>query len=88
MVQELILEGKVRYVGLAVDDTELLKRACMIHPLACVCLEWSLWKPRSLDKVVSVARKYGLLILAKDPLGGNGDLSFPANRKQDTATIR
>ncbi|GMH35148.1 hypothetical protein BSKO_03016 [Bryopsis sp. KO-2023] len=69
-LRELVSEGKVKYVGLAVDDTELLKRACKIQPVACVCLEWSLWKQRSLDKVVGVAREQGLAILARNPLGG------------------
>lgn len=69
-LKDLVSEGKVKYVGLAVDDTELLKRACKIHPVACVCLEWSLWKQRSLDKVVGLAREQGLAILARNPLGG------------------
>lgn len=81
------LEGKVRYVGLAIDDKHLLARACKIHPLACICLEWSLWKPRSMDMIVEEARKHGLAILAKDPLSGMDELAW-SEEAPDSEEIR
>ena len=41
--QELVREGKVRYLGLSEVSAEDLRRAHAVHPITAVQLEWSLW---------------------------------------------
>ena len=68
-VQALVQEGKVRCVGIAADTAATIARAHAVHPVATVSLEWSLWRPRALDDVVSASRNRGIAILAKNPCG-------------------
>lgn len=43
-MQELVKEGKVRYLGLSEVSPEQLRRAHAVHPISAVQLEWSLWE--------------------------------------------
>ena len=40
---ELVTAGKVRYLGLSEVDSDLLRRACAVHPITAVQSEYSLW---------------------------------------------
>ena len=42
-VQELVKEGKVRYLGLSEVSAQDLRKAHAVHPITAVQLEWSLW---------------------------------------------
>ena len=42
-MQELVKEGKVRYLGLSEVSAEDLRKAHAVHPITVVQLEWSLW---------------------------------------------
>lgn len=42
-VQELVAEGKVKYIGVSEVSPEDMRKAHAIHPLTAVQLEWSLW---------------------------------------------
>lgn len=44
MPQELVKEGKVKYLGLSEVGPEDLRRAHAVHPISAVQLEWSLWE--------------------------------------------
>jgi aryl-alcohol dehydrogenase-like predicted oxidoreductase len=41
--QELVKQGKVRYLGLSEVSAEDLRKAHAVHPITAVQLEWSLW---------------------------------------------
>lgn len=43
-MQELVKEGKVRYLGLSEVSPENLRKAHAVHPITAVQLEWSLWE--------------------------------------------
>lgn len=43
LVQKLVEEGKVRYLGLSEATADEIRRAHAIHPISAVQLEWSLW---------------------------------------------
>ena len=42
-VQELVKEGKVRYLGLSEVSADDLRKAHAVHPITAVQLEWALW---------------------------------------------
>ena len=42
-LQELVREGKVRYLGLCEVSADDLRKAHAVHPITAVQLEWSLW---------------------------------------------
>ncbi len=43
LVQKLVEQGKVRYLGLSEATADEIRRAHAIHPISAVQLEWSLW---------------------------------------------
>jgi hypothetical protein len=42
-VQELVKEGKVKYLGISEATAEEIRRAHAVHPITACQLEWSLW---------------------------------------------
>ncbi len=42
-LQELVREGKVKYLGLSEVNAADLRAAHAVHPISAVQLEWSLW---------------------------------------------
>ena len=43
VAQELVGEGKVKYIGLSEASAADIRRAHAVHPITAVQLEWSLW---------------------------------------------
>jgi aryl-alcohol dehydrogenase-like predicted oxidoreductase len=41
--QELVKEGKVKYLGISEATADEIRRAHKIHPISACQLEWSLW---------------------------------------------
>ena len=42
-VQELVREGKVKYLGISEATADEIRRAHAVHPITACQLEWSLW---------------------------------------------
>ena len=42
-MQELVQEGKVKYLGISEASPEEIQKAHAIHPITACQLEWSLW---------------------------------------------
>lgn len=69
---ELVKAGKVRYLGLSECSADTLRRACAVHPIAAVQMEYS---PFALDieseqtGLLKAARELGISIVAYSPLG-------------------
>jgi aryl-alcohol dehydrogenase-like predicted oxidoreductase len=67
---ELKKEGKIRHLGLSECSARTLERACKVHPIAAVQVEYS---PFALDiettGFLDLARKLGVKIVAYSPLG-------------------
>ncbi len=53
MPQELVKEGKVKYLGLSEVGPEDLRKAHAVHPISAVQLEWSLWERSAEVSIVS-----------------------------------
>lgn len=70
---ELVKAGKVKYLGLSECSSATLRRACAVHPITAVQIEYS---PFSLDiehaagtDLLKTARELGVAIVAYSPLG-------------------
>jgi aryl-alcohol dehydrogenase-like predicted oxidoreductase len=69
---ELVKLGKVRHIGLSECSAETLRRACAVHPIAAVQMEYS---PFALEiestqtGLLKTARELGVAIVAYSPLG-------------------
>ena len=42
-LQELVKEGKVKYLGISEASAEEIRRAHAVHPITACQIEWSLW---------------------------------------------
>ena len=66
---ELVAEGKVRYLGLSEVDSDLLRRACAVHPITAVQSEYSLWARDPETTVLDALRELNVGLVAYSPLG-------------------
>jgi aryl-alcohol dehydrogenase-like predicted oxidoreductase len=66
---ELVVEGKVRYLGLSEVDDALLRRAHAVHPIAAVQSEYSLWTRDPETTVLAALRELGVGLVPYSPLG-------------------
>jgi aryl-alcohol dehydrogenase-like predicted oxidoreductase len=66
---ELVAEGKVRYLGLSEVSSDLLRRACAVHPIAAVQSEYSLWTRDVETDVLDALRELNVGLVPYSPLG-------------------
>jgi aryl-alcohol dehydrogenase-like predicted oxidoreductase len=82
---ELVLEGKVRHIGLSEVSVATLRRAHAVHPISSVQSEFSLWtRDPEQDGILSTCRELGIGFLAYSPLG-RGFLTGQFKRFEDLA---
>ncbi|CAF1242039.1 unnamed protein product [Adineta steineri] len=71
-MKKLVDAGKVKYLGLSECSSDTLRRACAVHPIACVQIEYS---PFSLDierdeiGLLKTCRELGVALVCYSPLG-------------------
>ena len=66
---ELVAAGKVRHLGLSEASSATIQRAVVVHPIAALQSEWSLWTRDLEDDVLVTARSNGVGIVPFSPLG-------------------
>ena len=66
---ELVRAGKVRHLGLSEAAPETVRRAHVIHPIAAVQSEYSLFSREPEDGLLAVLRELGIALVAYSPLG-------------------
>jgi aryl-alcohol dehydrogenase-like predicted oxidoreductase len=66
---QLVKDGKVRYLGLSEASPRTLRRALMVHPIAALQTEYSLWTRDPEDEVLATCRELGIGFVAYSPLG-------------------
>jgi aryl-alcohol dehydrogenase-like predicted oxidoreductase len=81
---ELVLEGKVRFLGLSEAAPKTLRRAAKIHPIAALQTEYSLWTRDPEDEVLPTCRELGIGFVAYSPLG-RGFLTGQIRKFEDLA---
>jgi aryl-alcohol dehydrogenase-like predicted oxidoreductase len=66
---ELVIQGKVRHLGLCEASARTLERAAGVHQIAALQAEWSLWTHDLEPEVLPMARRLGIGIVPFAPLG-------------------
>jgi len=62
LLQELVKQGKVKYIGLSEASANEIRAAHKVHPITAVQLEWSLW-----SRDAEVIKISALVLLAAWP---------------------
>jgi aryl-alcohol dehydrogenase-like predicted oxidoreductase len=66
---ELVAEGKVRHIGLSEAAPETIRRAHVVHPIAAIQTEYSLWTRDPEAEVIPTCRELGIGFVPYSPLG-------------------
>src|SRR6185503_4717005 len=66
---ELVAEGKVRYIGLSEAGPATIRRAHVVHPLAALQTEYSLWTRDPEAELLPLLRELGVGFVPYSPLG-------------------
>lgn len=68
-LQEVVKQGKVKYIGVSEMPADMIRKAHAIHPLSCVEMEWNLFTRDSERDLLPTCRELGIGILAYSPMG-------------------
>jgi aryl-alcohol dehydrogenase-like predicted oxidoreductase len=68
-MKELVVAGKVRYLGLSEVGPDTLRRANAVHPISALQSEYSLWERGVETRVLPVLRELGIGFVPYSPLG-------------------
>jgi aryl-alcohol dehydrogenase-like predicted oxidoreductase len=66
---ELVLAGKVRYLGLSEAAPETIRRAHAVHPITAVQTEYSMWSRDPEADILPTCRELGIGFVPYSPLG-------------------
>jgi aryl-alcohol dehydrogenase-like predicted oxidoreductase len=81
-MSRLVVEGKVRYLGLSEASVANIRRAHATHPISALQSEYSLWERNLEADVLPVLRELGIGLVPFGPLG-RGFLTGTAKRAED-----
>ena len=65
----LVQEGKVRHLGLSEASANTIRRASLVHPIAALQSEYSLWTRDLEATILPACEEFGLGVVAYSPLG-------------------
>jgi aryl-alcohol dehydrogenase-like predicted oxidoreductase len=68
-MKELVVAGKVRYLGLSEVGPETLRRANAVHPISALQSEYSLWERGVEARILPTLRELGIGFVPYSPLG-------------------
>ena len=68
-MKELVLAGKVRYLGLSEVGPQTLRRANAVHPISALQSEYSLWERGVEAEILPTLRELGIGFVPYSPLG-------------------
>lgn len=81
---DLILEGKIRHIGLSEASVATLERAHKVHPITALQTEYSLWTRDAEQGVLAACERLGIGFVPYSPLG-RGFLTGAIRRPEDLA---
>ena len=81
---ELVLAGKVRYLGLSEAAPATLRRAAKVHPISALQTEYSLWCREVEVEILATCRELGIGFVPYSPLG-RGFLTGKIRKTDDLA---
>lgn len=79
---ELVLIGKVKFIGLSEAGENTIRRAHAIHPLSALQSEYSIWERNLEEKIIPLLRELGIGLVPFAPLG-RGFLTGTVQRAED-----
>lgn len=68
-IAEQVEAGYVRHIGLSMVDADTLRRACAVHPIHTVEMEYSLVERDIEDELIATAQELGVKVLAFGAVG-------------------
>ncbi|KAJ0093928.1 hypothetical protein Patl1_25289 [Pistacia atlantica] len=68
-LKKLVLEGKIKYIGLSEASIDTIRRAHAVHPITALQMEYSLWTREIEDEIIPLCRDLGIGLVAYSPLG-------------------
>jgi aryl-alcohol dehydrogenase-like predicted oxidoreductase len=83
---ELVVEGKVRHIGLSEAGPATIRRAHAVHPIAALQTEYSLWTRDPEMELLPLLRELGIGFVPYSPLGHGfltGDIRAPEDLSDD-----
>lgn len=66
---ELVHAGRIRHIGLSRVTPDQLRRACAVHPVSAVAVDYSLLDQRAEAELLPTAAELGVTVVACRPLG-------------------
>ncbi|NTW38853.1 MAG: aldo/keto reductase [Cellulomonadaceae bacterium] len=66
---ELVVEGKIRHIGLSEASPETIRRAHAVHPVTALQTEYSLWTRDVEAEILPLLRTLGIGLVPYSPLG-------------------
>ncbi|MCW2652615.1 MAG: aldo/keto reductase [Mycobacterium sp.] len=66
---ELVIEGKVRHIGLSEASVDTIRRANAVHPITALQSEYSLWTRDPEAAILPLLRELGIGFVPYSPLG-------------------
>jgi aryl-alcohol dehydrogenase-like predicted oxidoreductase len=78
----LVLEGKVRFLGLSEAGEKNIRRAHAVHPISVLQSEYSLWERNLEPRIIPLLRELGIGIVPFAPLG-RGFLTGAVRRAEE-----
>lgn len=83
-MKELVLAGKIRYLGLSEAEPDIIRRAHAIHPISALQTEYSLWSREPENDVLATTNELGISFVSYSPLG-RGFLTGQFSKFEDLA---
>ncbi|SDQ81012.1 aldo/keto reductase [Pseudoxanthomonas sp. CF125] len=83
---QLVVEGKVRYIGLSEAGSATIRRAHAVHPVAALQTEYSLWTRDPEAELLPLLRELGIGFVPYSPLGHGfltGEIRSPDDLSDD-----
>lgn len=81
-MRQLVLEGKVRYLGLSEAGVETIRRAHKIHPISALQSEYSLWERNLEERIIPLLKELDIGLVPFSPLG-RGFLTGKVQRAEE-----
>lgn len=66
---DLVVQGKVRFLGLSEAAPETIRRAHSVHPITALQTEYSLWSREPEDQLLDTVTELGIGFVPYSPLG-------------------
>ena len=82
-LSELVLEGKIKTIGLSEVSTASLRRAHAIHPITALQSEYSLWARTPERQILAACKELGVVFVPFSPLAR----SFLTGESRDVTSL-